>query len=836
MKKTKLISIALAALMIVGIIPMGIFSASAAETPAMPTTYPDGNVGKTEYFANFGEKITTTKKTSPSTNSNGTTQGYAKIENGKWVSYDGTGSDNYIWADDSSGSPIDVRNTDGASGIMFYLESSDDSKNSQFNISFNASGIKRTGTVDENTSTSGTQDYNGLRFVSGVSSYCGAPTTCTSCDGVTNAKEEFTSVINHTGNYAYREGTACTYYTYSEDGGWVKHSLGGGQGWYIGTKGDAWYYIPFSSFFYLEDDNSDVHKEDTAYGMSYTDIKERYNAAWNIWNFRIRQNKNTGMTLSFNDIYMIYPELAVASENASTKDLLPDLKITNMEPKTDNVYSGTYTAKANGDSVTISGTTGNDTSSKSDGRVWLGSKTVSTRDMTNAEGIRFHVDSSSLKADGAQLLLRLRLKDTKNSKDITSHVMLNDKNSGTYALTGGNIQYLLRTAGSLIYLKDEAGEWQPYYANDSLKTNQNLHADTFAIPSGYTGEVYIPMDSFYACVTGSWSGYALISYDKAIEYGFATAIDQIAIVQGYSETDTAKTANYSVTYSDFEIVYDEVEVTKTGVSVGDDLAMRVFAATADGATVESATYVMDGKTNTATVTEADGGYVVKCDGILPQDAGKELTITLNGKVGNVAVTNTVKTSVKEYCLDLIADDAQTDAAKDVAADLLRYAYEAQIFAAGDILNVTDPIVDNTTTSKIAAYGNAYTVAPEANVTKGESSAEGYSIDSAALRLENSLALKLDVTAADEAYVGLTVDGNENKVKVTDGEVKFAIGAADLNDELTIKLYVGENAVQTITYHMSDYFASALNDAELEQKDLVKALYCYCVSAVAYAAQ
>ena len=826
MKKTKLISIVLAALMIVGMIPFGMFSISAAEIPAMPTEYPDGTVGKTEYFADFGGRTTTTKQTTPTTYSNGTTSGYAVIEDGKWVSYSGTGADNYIWATDSV-SPFAVRNTDGASGIMFYLESSDDTKNAQFNISFNAnSGITRSG-GDSNT---------GLRFVSGVNSYCGTPNTCTSCDDVEGANAAFTSVINHKGNYVYREGTACTYYTYV-DGNWVEHKCGGGDSFYIGAAGDAWYYIPFSSFFYLEDDNSDVHTEDNAFGMSYTDIKERYNGMWNIWNLRIRQNKNTGMVLSFNDIYMVYPEFGVASENASVSDFFTNT-VLNIENTNDN-WSATTD---NSGSVTISGKTGNNTTSDSSKRVWIRStngSSTTTRDMTKADGIRFYVDSSSLKSDGTQLLLRLRIKDTEKSSSLTSHVMLNNQNSGTYTLTGGDMQYLLRTAGSTVYIKNDDGEWMPYYANNALKDNQNQHADTVALPAGYTGEVYIPMDSFYANVTGSWNGYALMSWDKAVSYGLADKIDQIAIVQTYSNDTNA--ANYSVTYSDFQIVYEDVEVTKKGVSVGDDLSMRVFAATAEGATVTGATYTVgdDATAHTAKVAKAEGGYTVVCDGILPQDAGKAINVTLNGAVGSVAVTNKITTSVKQYCLDLIASD-ESEAAKDVAADLLRYAFAAQMFEAEALgeISPADPIIDNTVTGVIAAYGNT-PAAPAKSCQKTESTADGYDITSVAIRLENALALKLDVTVPENgaAKLGFKLgDAEEIKADVADGAAVFAIGAADLNKTITVKLYVNGEAAQTLTYKLADYFADALADEALADSEaaLVEALYSYCYSADVYA--
>ncbi len=805
MKKTKLISLALVVIMMLSMIPVGIFSASATTTiPAMPTTYPEGNgvnnIGLMPKFADFGEGITSTANA-----------GLATITDGKWVSTSGT-SDAYVWANPNGA--LTTRNVVGASGIMFYLESSNDAVDSQFNISFNGTHSR----YNEGTTTSGD-----VRFVTGVNDWL-------------NGKVSIPNKV-------------CTYYTYSENG-WVKHENTSSSSYFIGTKGDAWYYIPFSSFFYLHYDSGCAKNVDVAWGMSFTEFMDTYADGTNlIWNLRLRQNKNlknsdgSAMTLTFNDIYTVYPEYGFVSENASETELLPDMKITNQENKNDN-----WSAVVSDGVLTIAGNTGNTATTVSDKRVWLGSNSVNRRDMSTASGIRFYVDSSSLGTE--QLLLRIRLKDTVEPDGIQNLTLLTNQKNGTTDFTAlenadtsknnyTSIQYVLRNAGSTAYVYDENGTPVPCYGDATNLSALNTQADTIALPAGYKGYVYIPMDSFFASLGGSWGSKLLVSFDKAAELGLAKAIDQISIIQTYSDSTNA--ANYSVDYSDFQIVYEDVEVTQTSVSLGNDLALNVKAQTLNGATVESATYKMDGKTFDAKVKAIDGGYAIVCDGILPQDAGKTVSVTLNGKVGDVAVTKTVETSVKDYCLKLIATEGASAEAKNAAADLLRYAGAAESFATSS----ASTILDSATATAIEALGqktNFSELALTATSEKSESTAAGYDMAGAAIRLENALALKLFVvTPADssaEVKASFKIgDAEAVEVDVKNGVAVFGgIGACDLDTAMVITLTVDGAVAQTLNYTVTDYFASAFDNSELSsiEADLVKALYDYGVSASAYA--
>ena len=765
MKKTKLISLALAALMVIGLIPFTVFSAAAADIPAMPTAFPDGTAVRSNVF--------------------------------RTGSYTAAGNDSFSWVGAQTN-----RNPRGANGFMFYASAESVDALAQFQLGI-VNSMKRTG-------------YG-------------------------NGQARFETTVNtfNGGKVSPSADASITYYTSTDGVNWTEQTQSAGGSYYIGTTGSAWYYIPFSAFIY---NGTDAHAKgnDTAWGKSFAYFMENYygnnSAAGVISNMRI---KAKGSAVTFGDIYMVYPELAPASDNAATTTFLPGIRVNSTEVK--NTAYSDWTATASNGVVTISGATGNNTTNASNNRAWIGSSQVGTTDVSGASGIRFYVDSSSLKADNTQLLLRIRLKDGINPSskfDANNKFLLTDQANG-YVANGGtsNPQFMLQSANSVVYIYDENGNATPCYSATNDADNSEFN-DVVAIPSGYVGYVYIPMDSFYVTLLGSTGLKPIVSFDTAVGYGYGQKIDQIAIVQTYS--NDANAANYSVSYSDFELVYEDVEVTQTSVSLGNDLALNVKAETKNGATVESATYTLGGATYTAKVKAIDGGYAVACDGILPQNVADIVKVTINAKVGTTAVSTTVETSVKDYCLKLLATDSASAEAKNAAADLLRYAGAAEVFAN----NTASTILDGATVTAISAFG-AKTDFAALNLTdtstKTESTVAGYDMAGAAIRLENALALKLYVIApagSDAAVKASFKLGNAEAVvvDVVDGVAVFSIGACDLDADMVITLTVDGVEAQTVNYSVTDYFASAIYNGELAptEADLVRALYDYGVSASAYA--
>ena len=250
MKKTKLISIILVAVMLMGMIPAGILSVSAADTgiPDMPTSYPDGavtnlqNIGQKPIFADFGVNITGVN------NANHSIVYDEVTKVGKWKT---KSVEAYYSGVDSNGSIVKPYNgsTLGAAGFMFYLEVKDattqeeyTAKKAQFNLAFSADYVQRGSTAHFATAA---QEY-----VQG----------------------------------AVKTGTDVVYYTYDEANGWSGHK---DTGYYMGTTGSKWYFVPFSSFCYDwtndyktnsgSDISQSISKQDEGtWGMSFTEFSEKY--------------------------------------------------------------------------------------------------------------------------------------------------------------------------------------------------------------------------------------------------------------------------------------------------------------------------------------------------------------------------------------------------------------------------------------------------------------------------------------------------------------------------------------------------------------------------------
>ena len=343
------------------------------------------------------------------------------------------------------------------------------------------------------------------------------------------------------------------------------------------------------------------------------------------------------------------------------------------------------------------------------------------------------------------------------------------------------------------------------------------------------------MDSFYAAMKGSY-GDVRVPFAEAIEAGVFGSVISVAICHAYEGTPTTD----SVTYSDFSLVYDDLALTTSYVTLENDLSLSVKAK-ADSTVVTdvAATFEIDGDSKNVTTEAIDGGYVFTCPDILPQNIADKITVTVSGKINGMTATTSVETSVKEYCLKLLADANVDKTAKDVAADLLRYAAAAQSFA---FETVDAPILDETTQNAVAGFGTSTEFGTIS--TKGEMSAttnEAYSFQKAALVLKGKLAIKLTFKAAsiDGLSVKVTVNGRENTITdiKDEGNGVYSVVCADIGaDEMNATITASLGEYQTLTYSVADYVNEALSDAELSDKELVlvKTIYAYGLSAYAYA--
>ena len=556
MRKLKITSLILVVVMLVGMIPMGIFSASAATTlPAYPTLPNGEKYGEDYYLSNI---FTNTEKP------------LAKTDKGKYV-MNGTA---YTAGEGYSG--VTTYNWRGAEGLLLAYKT--DGKSVTSNIWFQIKGNpsnKITSSYARATTQPNRHDYShmGSRLTSTYNMYDG-----TKWKGRTLGWGECTSVefVNPTT-----------------------------------TDGIGWVWIPIDTFRWhgpggygnLENEATDIVE---LVGKPMTEVLEKFEAqeielAWDSYGLTA--------TLLSADWLFLYDHSKAKPVGAVDVDVVPNGKITaedqskvgltingkpaigpasypdnktDYEPAVKN-EDGTYApdqiknlAKgewADGNTITTTqmplDKTTTDTS-----RLFAQVPGTSLKD---AIGFEFDVDSSKLGAD-ATLNLRTRLQvwaDPQNTaygkmgnvlfnsygtaftvpKGAAAVVnngmyeVFNSKSDGTGVTGGGYVQLITRTSDSFAYITgvDETGkDYDNTIVHAEAGKGNLVGMDSFPLPAGFVGTVYIPMDSFWISVYGSYSSNCLIPFDDEL---FPT-FDSIMLGSTVSGTPDAN----EVTYSNFKIV------------------------------------------------------------------------------------------------------------------------------------------------------------------------------------------------------------------------------------------------------------------------------------------
>ncbi len=793
MKKTKLISIVLAALMIIGMIPFAMIPISAADETAtrnagsiegMPTTLPNNNkVTNPKVWVDWSELGGVKEKTDGAYNGEVTADdGYLKILKKDKLTWTTKNITSTAWR--------------GAEGIMFYVDATSTTEKVDFMVNLTAyDRIKKDG------SSNGAVRLKNCATVNATTPLAsGLTTTSYYYNESTNKWDAMVSGINDDGTPV----DGCTHKWYSQN-----------------TAGaSGWYYIPLTSF-YSFGASDQAYSSDPTVGLNWVEFMERFESQV----INAVCIKSNAVNLKFGDIHLVYS----ASEYAE----------------------GATTSLGDGYSYTFDNFDGVASYE------WAtpGGENEKTQ-FANATGLRFHVDTSEL--GYAKLELNIRLLQEKTTK--VSFYKMN-------ALTEADIPFsydcfVARQGNSVAYYF-ENGVAKPLYLKtvDNLTNSKdvseggNKENDVFsALPAGYVGDIYIPLDSFWLS-SDSWHGInsghdcgdsncttclhnntpAMLTWADAMEagiYPYKFGINNHVT----GDVDTAQYTNV-VVYSNFRVVYEDINVTHESVNIANDLDMKVYVNTTNGVTVDSASYKMGTITKPATVN-ADGEIVVS--GILPQDMADTINLTIKTKKdGADFAAVQYSTSIKDYLVRNI-NYTQSPEEKALAADLLRYAEAARIYEG--INNVS--ILDEDTKTLISTLGNTV-AAPsgESKTVVGEKPDSGYYINSIAIRLESTLAIQINVVVPTDgsAEIKYTIDGGTQATATVDkdGYASIAVGAGDLNKAIAIELYEGEAATasQTATFALNDYFLMAFADTyeDADEEALIKALYRYCYSAEQYVA-
>lgn len=625
------------------------------------------------------------------------------------------------------------------------------------------------------------------------------------------------------------EGTKSTAYTY-KDGAWADFSVSY-PNYYLknSNANSGWYYVPLTSFHYHGGSANGYAytANDPCLGMNFEEFTARFQDQ-KIWKIGI---KSDYVGLKFGDIHFVYtnPEAAPAG---ATAPLFGTMAQNSKEGSAaGTIENNTLTVNAMPNSTTVS-----------NNRIWL--KGMSNADQATASGIRFHVDTSAL--GDARLQMRLRLMYANSASTIGKN---QDRESGIFATggmgyaapAGGWCQYVCRADNSVAYYYDADGNPVALHVASDVSTAPE--SDLFdALPAGYKGDIYIPMDSFWLSA-GSYNangGMALfLPYSEA---GGVYPFSLLAVCHAVS----GETTDNTVVYSNFELVYPETYISGASVTLKNSLDVNFFA-TLGNATDAKMTFAVGTKIETVDGTVlADGRTKFVCSGILPQKVNDEITATLTAKVNGTAVSQTMTYSVREYCENLLAKEDTSETVKKLLVDLLYYAEAAQNYANYK----TNDLATKNLTDAQKALRSADTTGAITATTGLDGTADGqYKWVSAALRLENTVAIRIRFAAPSLAGLTVKVTLNGRTVTYTadnitdegDGYCSILfnnIGAGEYGDVVTaIMEKDGAQIAETLTYSVAAYIREAVNKESTTEKTLalVRALWSYGESAKAVSA-
>ena len=680
----------------------------------------------------------------------------------------------------------------GASGIMFYVDASE-ATGVDFILTFLMTGAR------SNSATS-----------SGCVQLQTAPTI-------------------YAGGSKGIEGTKSTAYTY-KDGAWADFSVSY-PNYYLknSNANSGWYYVPLTSFHYHGGSANGYAytANDPCLGMNFEEFTARFQDQ-KIWKIGI---KSDYVGLKFGDIHFVYtnPEAAPAG---ATAPLFGTMAQNSKEGSAaGTIENNTLTVNAMPNSTTVS-----------NNRIWL--KGMSNADQATASGIRFHVDTSAL--GDARLQMRLRLIYANSASTIGKN---QDRESGIFATggmgyaapAGGWCQYVCRADNSVAYYYDADGNPVALHVASDVSTAPE--SDLFdALPAGYKGDIYIPMDSFWLSAGSYTANGSMALFLPYSEAGGVYPFSLLAVCHAVS----GETTDNTVVYSNFELVYPETYISGASVTLKNNLDVNFFA-TLGNATDAKMTFAVGTKIETVDGTVlADGRTKFVCSGILPQKVNDEITATLTAKVNGTAVSQTMTYSVREYCENLLAKEDTSETVKKLLVDLLYYAEAAQNYAN---YKIDDLATKNLTDAQKALRSADTTGAITATTGLDGTADEHYKWFSAALRLENTVAVRIRFAAPSLEGLTLKVTMNGRTVTYTEenitdeGEGYYSIlfnniGAGEYGDAVTaIMEKDGAQIAETLTYSVAAYIREAVNKESTTEKTLalVRALWSYGESAKAVSA-
>ena len=222
--------------------------------------------------------------------------------------------------------------------------------------------------------------------------------------------------------------------------------------------------------------------------------------------------------------------------------------------------------------------------------------------------------------------------------------------------------------------------------------------------------------------------------------------------------------------------------------------------------------------------------------------GVNVGATIHATRNGASVTASTTASIKGYCMQLLADTAQTAAAKTLIVDLLNYGAASQTY-----VGATDSLVNADLTDAQKALGTqgdvTLTNVADANYKTVENATVIW--EGAALTLIDTVEMNFVFKTASTEGLVVKITTDKGKTYTVTDFAAYGEGAyvADFNVfsacQMSEIVYVtvcdaeGNALSNTYRYSIESYAAAKQNDADTNLANLVKAMMVYGNAAKAY---
>jgi hypothetical protein len=283
----------------------------------------------------------------------------------------------------------------------------------------------------------------------------------------------------------------------------------------------------------------------------------------------------------------------------------------------------------------------------------------------------------------------------------------------------------------------------------------------------------------------------------------------------------------------------ETKITSASLTLGQSLALNYYATLNPAHTAAQMRFTYHGETITVDgiLDETTGEYKFTLGRIPPQCMGDNVKaeLILVAEDGTETVLDVKESySIRRYCDDALAADPDNEALATLLADLLAYGDAAQDYAN---YNEDTPVSEG------------FEVAPtewedvtDTDFTLSEKTRGELCFTAAGVRFGYVNRVYFKIKAADLTGVTLTVNGKTYtaddltlREDTADTYIFYteAVYATEFDKVFTAELSADGEVIQTVTYSVKSYVCAKQNSNDTEIAALVKALYNYGRSAIAY---